>query len=120
MVVATVTYIAGKKPLAIRTPGKIDVAITIGEDKLAVHHCADLLAGEVDDADGAAVLEIGYLLTVRTILWLERGLVLIRQLFFLKVSGIGKLLLVLVLNSGLIDVPAAATLRGIGNAAAVR
>ena len=110
MMIATITDIAGKEPLAIRTPLEVDVAIAIGEDKLAIHHRTYLFAGKVDDADGTAILEVGYLLTVRTILWLERGLVLIRQLFLFKVSGVGKLLLVLVLDSGLIDVPTAATL----------
>ena len=110
MMIATITDIAGKEPLAIRTPLEVDITIAIGEDELAIHHRTYLFAGEVDDADGTAILEVGNLLTVRTILWLEGGLVLIRQLFLFKVSGVGKLLLVLVLDSGLIDVPTAATL----------
>ena len=78
MMIATITDIAGKEPFAIRTPLEVDVTITIREDELAIHHRTYLFAGKVDDADGATILKIGYLFAIGTVLWLERGLVLIR------------------------------------------
>ena len=119
VVIATVAEISGEQPLAVGTPLEIYVAIGVREDVLTVHNCAYLLRCKIDYAQSTAVLEESNLLAVRTVLGLQRCLVVFCELLLNQLGGIGELLLVLIFDLGLIDVPASVALRSIYQAASV-
>ena len=83
VMIATITDIAGQEPTTVWTPLEIDIAIRIREHKLTIHHRTYLTRSKIDDTQITTILKEGDLLTVRTVLWLERSQIISRQLLFL-------------------------------------
>ena len=83
-------YVIGKQPTTVRTPLEPLVAIAVTVFILAIHSGNHLLCGEVDDSQGGAVLQESYLLTIRTIIRLERRYLGIGETLFLNVGSIGE------------------------------
>ena len=107
---AASAYVAAQEPLAIWAPFKPDVAIAVRVVVLAIEHGAYLLVLQIDDAQGGTVFEECHFLAVRAVLWILGGDACVHDLLLLDVGGIGKLLLLLVLDLSLIYLPAAVAL----------
>ena len=117
---ASHTNIAGEKPTTVRAPFEPQVAIAVAIHVFAVQNGAHLFGTEVQDTQVSTILEEGNLLAVRTVFGLHRHLIALGQAFFCQVGGIGKLLLVLVLDGRAVNLPHTVALRRIDQAASVR
>ena len=113
-------YVIGKQPTTVRTPLEPLVAIAVTVFILAIHSGNHLLCSEVDDAQCSAVLQESYLLTIRTIIGLERRYLGIGETLFLNVGSIGEEFLVSLAQLGLIDLPIAIALSCINQRTAIR
>ncbi len=119
VVPSAVADIAGEEPLAVWTPLKPDVAIGVRVVVLAVEHGAHLLRLQVDDAQGGTVFVECHLLAIGTVGRILRGEIGLGELFLLDVGGISKVLLLLVLDFRLENLPYAIALGGIDETSAV-
>ena len=108
-----------QQPAAVGTPLIPHVAVAIGVDVLAVHQGAHGLALDVHGPQCGAVFQEGHALAVGAVSGLDAGLAGVGELLLDQVGGIGKQFLVLVLDAGLVDLPHAAALAVIDDAAAV-
>ena len=113
------TYIAGQQPLAVRTPLKPQVAITVRKVVLTIKHGALPSCLQVNNAELRAVLEVSHLLAIRTVLWLQRSLVTLCQSLLIQGGSVSKEFLVLILQFGLIYLPYSTTLCAVHQTASV-
>ena len=107
---ASDTNVAGEQPATVWAPLEPQIAIAVAVDILAVQNGAHLLRRKIHDAQVGTIFEEGNLLAIRTILGLHRHLVALGQALLRDIGGIGKLLLVLVLNGRTVNLPHAITL----------
>ena len=87
--------------------------------ELAVHELPHGLRLHVHGLQRAAVFDVGHALAVGTVRRLHVDQRRLHQLLLLELCGVGELLLVLVHDARLVDLPKSATLRGVDKAAAV-
>ncbi len=111
--------VACQEPPAVGAPLKPLVAVRVAVHVLAVHELAHVVALHVDSAETRAVLEEGHTLAVGTVGGLETGVLRLDELLLLDRGGIGEEVLLLVLQRALVDLPQAAALGGVGDAAPV-
>ena len=116
IVPSTSSDVAAQQPAAVWTPLKPQVAVTIREIILAVHHRTYLLGGKIDDTQLATVLEESHFLPVRAELGLQRCHIGIRQPFLLQFRAIGEQFLVCLLEFRAVNLPVSTTLGTIHDA----
>ena len=116
---AALTDVGRQQPTAVGTPLIPHVTVAIGVDVFAVHQGAHSLALHIDRPQCGTVFEESDALAVGTVGGLDAGLARVGQLFFHQVGGIGELLLVLVFDAGLVNLPHSAALAVIDDAAAI-
>ena len=119
VVPAAVADIGRKKPFAVWRPFETDVSIAVRVDVFAIEHGADFLRFQIDDAECSAVFEESYFLAVRRVLRILRCNACFHQLLFLDIGSIGEVLLFLILDLRLVNLPYAIALGCIDQGSAV-
>ncbi len=119
VVPSSIAYVVGEQPLAVWAPLEPQVAISVAVLELAVHELPHGLRLHVHGLERATVFDICHGLAIWTVSRLHVYQRRLHQLLLLELGGIGKLLLILVYDACLVDLPESATLRCVDEAAAV-
>ena len=120
IVPSAITDVAAHKPLAVWAPFKPDVAIRVRIVVLAIEHGAHFLRLQVDDAEGSTILIESHLLAVRTVGRILRSNIGLGELLLFYLGAVSKVLLLLVLDLSLENLPYAIALRSIDQTSAIR
>ena len=120
VVPAAGAYVAAHEPLAVWAPFKPDVAIRVRIVVLAIEHGAYFLRLQIDDAEGSTILIESHLLAIRTEGRILRSNIGFGELFLFNLGAVSKVLLLLVLDLSLENLPYAIALRSIDQTSAIR
>ena len=120
IVPSAITDVAAHEPLAVWAPFKPDVAIRVRIVVLAIEHGAHFLRLQVDDAEGSTILIESHLLAVRTVGRILRSNIGLGELLLFYLRAVSKVLLLLVLDLSLENLPYAIALRSIDQTSAIR